>query len=322
MDRHTGKLADQMPEQLADMLARFAVCALVKEVELTPKPGLVDRISNGAHTDMDLVLFLTSSAALFPSFRACAMAGLTMFDSPPQTPLDESALIRLVSALRSIGKQGEDAMFCATRGVNTHKGANYSFSLLLAATGMELARGTQLPFDATAIAHMLAQTQVLGNAIFSHDLTKLDQRIHDTQTDVGSSYYAELSHGEQLYVKRGITGVRGQSAAGYPALAQTVLPDLRSMCDHDATDALLRVMVHLMATLEDTNVLHRGGADSLIWLQRRAAEIHKAHLSHRDLVEALKDFDEECIQRMLSPGGTADMVSLGIYCGFLEGILD
>ncbi|WP_414703982.1 triphosphoribosyl-dephospho-CoA synthase, partial [Pseudomonas sp. UBA2628] len=42
--------------QLPDHLADLAVEALIDEAELSPKPGLVDRRSNGAHTDMTLAL--------------------------------------------------------------------------------------------------------------------------------------------------------------------------------------------------------------------------------------------------------------------------
>ena len=36
---------------LADRLADLAVDALIDEADLSPKPGLVDRRSNGAHPD-------------------------------------------------------------------------------------------------------------------------------------------------------------------------------------------------------------------------------------------------------------------------------
>ena len=45
-----------------------ALCtlSLLLEVSATPKPGLVDRLGSGAHTDMDFSTFLASAAAIAP----------------------------------------------------------------------------------------------------------------------------------------------------------------------------------------------------------------------------------------------------------------
>ena len=43
---------------------RLAEEALWQELELTPKPGLVDRLNNGAHHDMDHALFVRSITAI------------------------------------------------------------------------------------------------------------------------------------------------------------------------------------------------------------------------------------------------------------------
>ena len=47
-------------------LAGQAVDALLDEARLTPKPGLVDRRGQGAHTDLDLDLMCRSARALAP----------------------------------------------------------------------------------------------------------------------------------------------------------------------------------------------------------------------------------------------------------------
>jgi triphosphoribosyl-dephospho-CoA synthase len=43
---------------------RFAWRAMLTEVNLSPKPGLVDRINNGAHKDMALEDFHRSAEAI------------------------------------------------------------------------------------------------------------------------------------------------------------------------------------------------------------------------------------------------------------------
>ena len=276
----------------------------MREVTLTPKPGLVDERSNGAHTDMDVTTFFASAVALKPHFVACARAGLAHGCAPVDAAL--------VANLRRIGRAAELDMFDATDGVNTHKGANYSFSLILAACGMELARSGEPPFTPERTARVLADVSALGRAILEEDLARVRER--EAAGEV-------LSHGEALFVQRGVTGIRGEAAAGYPALAHTLLPYLRGRAHGDSSDTLLRALVRLMATLEDTCVLHRGGADGLAFVRASARELRDRDLGREELVDALSELDLAFTQRNLSPGGTADLISLGIFFALLEGLM-
>lgn len=110
-------------------LAQRAVAALLAEVELTPKPGLVDAANSGAHQDMDISTFRHSAAALAGYFAEAERIGADL-------PL-----------LRQAGIQAEHAMYAATGGVNTHKGAIFSLGLLVATGG-----------DRAAAAELAAQT--------------------------------------------------------------------------------------------------------------------------------------------------------------------
>jgi triphosphoribosyl-dephospho-CoA synthetase len=48
----------------------LAEAALWQELELTPKPGLVDKLNNGSHRDMDHALFAAALRRLRRGFRA------------------------------------------------------------------------------------------------------------------------------------------------------------------------------------------------------------------------------------------------------------
>ena len=63
-------------------LAALAVIALLEEAALFPKPGLVDPVSQGAHTDMDFTTLVRSAAALRQGFYECARIG---YDSLPRS---------------------------------------------------------------------------------------------------------------------------------------------------------------------------------------------------------------------------------------------
>ena len=57
---------------LSQRIGSTCALALLLEVAATPKPGLVDRLTNGAHTDMDFSTFLASTTAIAPYFAFCA----------------------------------------------------------------------------------------------------------------------------------------------------------------------------------------------------------------------------------------------------------
>ena len=101
--------------------------ALLFEVAVTPKPGLVDRHNAGAHRDMDVFTFIDSACALRPYFETCARIGLAHRGKDAQACFD---------ALRVPGLLAEDAMRRATGGVNTHKGAIFSLGIACASLGM------------------------------------------------------------------------------------------------------------------------------------------------------------------------------------------
>ncbi|MBQ1280703.1 MAG: citrate lyase holo-[Oscillospiraceae bacterium] len=119
-------------------LAQLGVQALIDEVELTPKPGLVDRRNCGAHRDMDLTMFLRSAESLRGYFETAVRLGMERVDCMP--------------ALQQAGLLAEETMFAATGGVNTHKGAVYAFGILLAALGSRLVRGGDVFETAAALA--------------------------------------------------------------------------------------------------------------------------------------------------------------------------
>ena len=114
-------------EYLSRITAEMAADALREEARLTPKPGLVDSSNNGAHKDMDLGMFLDSAEVLSEHFRRFFVIGAHKDDC-----IDE---------LIAEGINAEAAMLKATGGVNTHKGAVFSFALTLAAFGAYAMRG-------------------------------------------------------------------------------------------------------------------------------------------------------------------------------------
>jgi len=265
-----------------EFLAKVATDALLQEVNLAPKPGLVDPISTGAHQDMTKGTFYKSIDALRPYLLAYAKAG----ENHNGTPLD------LFNELRTLGKQAEDAMMAATNHINTHKGANFSFALVLGATAHT--KGN--------IPEALHYCHLMTRHLIEVDFANLDQKEH-------------LSYGEKLYVEHGITGIRGEAATGYPSLSKA-LDYYNTLNTHTPRHRDLLLLLYLMTFVEDGNLIHRGGIDAYKKVQQEAKLLfdEAQTLSEEELVSKLEDYDNVLIERNLSPGGSADLLSLTFFC--------
>ena len=265
-----------------EFLAKVATDALLQEVNLAPKPGLVDPISTGAHQDMTKDTFYKSIDALRPYLLAYAKAG----ENHNGNPLD------LFNELRALGKQAEDAMMAATNHINTHKGANFSFALILGATAH--AKGN--------IPEALHYCHLMTRHLIEVDFSDLDQKEH-------------LSYGEKLYVEHGITGIRGEAASGYPSLSKA-LDYYNTLNTHTPRHRDLLLLLYLMTFVEDGNLIHRGGIDAYKKVQQEAKLLfdEAQTLSEEELVSKLEDYDNVLIERNLSPGGSADLLSPTFFC--------
>lgn len=274
-----------LDEQRATEIGALAHRALIDEANVTPKPGLVDRENSGAHRDMDLKLFHASADALRPWFADCARIGLELRDAAPE---------QVFARLRAGGIEAENAMFAATGGVNTHKGALFSLGILCCAAAMEgEGAGVQAILDRAAA---LAQP-ALG------DLTGL----HPGDARTG---------GEVQYLNSGRTGVRGEAAAGFPHARDFGLPALKRALQDGATfnEACLQALLALMAEVEDSNILRRRGLEALRSVQSRARALLMQGFNSDDLRRMNDDF----VRENLSPGGSADLLAVTIFLNEIQ----
>lgn len=261
-------------------IADMAVAAIRAEADLTPKPGLVDQRGSGAHSDMDLAMLHASADALRPAFVECASAAIS-FDSESD----------LRTQLGVIGRAGERKMLAATGGVNTHRGALWAVGLLSAGA---------------------ARTGTLDGAV---DAAARLAAIPDPHVA------AATSHGAQARRRYGVSGAAGEAQAGFPHVRLHALPALRAArhAGADEGTARLTALLTLMATVDDTCVLHRGGSDGLSALQSGAQAVLDAGgigtVRGRRRFAAL---DELCLSRRLSPGGSGDLLSTTLFLDALD----
>lgn len=302
-DTAEGASADrgEKADRVCKELAALAVKALLDEAALFPKPGLVDPVSQGAHSDMDFTTLVRSAAALQQGFYECARIGYK--SAAPAQPI--AAAIR--KRLRTAGLALEKAMFAETHGVNTHKGAIFIFAYLLGAAGL-LSGATQLDGIRSVMElteTLCAQVRVLAAGLCSEDMA-------------GVSAKRTLTHGEQVFLQYGCTGIRGEAEAGLP-LVQRNVAYLAGLTHLTQRDAYLYTLLHIIAENKDTNVLFRAGSTALRDLQTRCASIVKSGATGATLCAAVEALDVYCIERHISPGGSADIFAAVLFCRSLAG---
>lgn len=288
---------------ITQKITQLAVQSLLYEATLFPKPGLVDAVTNGAHEDMDIYTFINSSLSLMPFFTRYLKIGLTHQESP-------NALFKKV---RLVGIEGEKIMLSETSGINTHKGANFSFALFLSACGKIIQQEnlTTLPFSPSAMKTLFAYVKEMTVDLIREDFQHLE--LKET-----------LTYGEQLYQTYGITGIRGEAENGYPTISQIALPFLRMKQTENQPAKLLHLLLVLMSSIEDSNLIHRGGISGWQYVKAEAIAILADPNNFNDLTnlnKALTLLDQKLSSLHLSPGGAADLLALSIFLGKLEGLL-
>lgn len=280
----------------------WAEKALLYEVAATPKPGLVDRMDNGAHEDMNFFTFLDSIRALSPFFEVYFYAGYFHNGTMPE----------LFGTIRTIGKKAEKAMMTATNGINTHKGANFSFAIVLAAMGVYSRQHMPCSQSPSFITKDDTNRILETAAEICQGLVTKDFAGLEAKTD--------LSYGEKLYLEHGLTGIRGEAEAGYPALDRIVLPYFRENRHQNREELCLNGLVLLMSTVEDGNIIHRGGIEAWQQVKAETRLMTQCRLSEEPLRAWLTEYNREMIHRRLSPGGAADLLALAIFFALLEGL--
>jgi len=278
-------------ELFAAKIGRLAIRSLHREVALDDKPGLVGPGGNGSHPDMDFTTFMRSLQALRGYFPAIAACGL---QRPGFAPL------------RALGIAAEAEMLAATAAVNTHRGAIFNLGLLCAALGVLRADGAALDAAAAcAVVHRHWGAEILAGL---------------SEATAG----APLSHGLFVARRDGSGGARQEAARGFPTALNVGLPTYRTTlaATGDGELAAMQALFALIAELEDTNLLWRGGQAGLAFGRRAAADFLAAGgvLAADWRVHAVA-IDRAFVARRLSPGGSADLLGITLFLAELDGLV-
>ncbi|EGQ9439609.1 triphosphoribosyl-dephospho-CoA synthase CitG [Vibrio cholerae] len=270
---------------LPRLVGHLAYHAMMLEVHLTPKPGLVDTANNGAHRDMDLNTFIASAEAIAPYLHSFVSAGWVSAGHPAA---------QLLSALRPIGIEAEQAMFAATKGVNTHKGMIFILGLICGSVGW--LKANQLKIDAQHIGETIRQ---------ACQFLVIDELKAKRDCEPETA-------GERIYRQYGLTGARGEAASGLAMVMQHALPAYQACLTKGASteQALWHTLLVLMANNNDSNLVSRGGLAGLHFVQEQAQQLlAKGGFLYQEIEQALTALDSALIEKHLSPGGSADLLA-------------
>ncbi|MDR3437796.1 triphosphoribosyl-dephospho-CoA synthase CitG [Telmatospirillum sp.] len=280
-------------EDEAKRIARLVHRSLLVEVDLTPKPGLVDRNNNGAHDDMTRATFVASARAIAPWFSLFFLRGIQLAGLPARGRLER---------VRGDGLACERAMFAATAGVNTHKGSVFAFGLLATAAGRLFGHSGRIERDALC-ADVAAMCEGLVEA------------------DLNGRRTAPATAGERLFRHHGMTGARGEAASGFATVRRHALPVFERVRDETGSrrKALFAAFLELLAVNQDTNLVARGGLAGLAHVQDQARRLRDAGgIANPDFLARLAAFDDDLIARRLSPGGSADLLAVTWFLAHLQ----
>ncbi|RQS67318.1 triphosphoribosyl-dephospho-CoA synthase MdcB [Burkholderia sp. Bp8963] len=270
--------------QTATTIAVLAERSLLLEIDTYPKPGLVSHVDAGSHADMDASTFARSAAVLRPYFAELAAAGARDAE---------------MAVLRKIGLRAEHAMLAATGGINTHRGAIFGLGLLCAAAGRRGVPGAVAPgLTLGAFVARRWGADILGGP-----------RLPD-------------SHGERASRRYGVGGARAEAAGGFATVYRVGLPALRRAARDvpgDAEAARVDACFALIAALDDTNLLHRGGPAGLDFAHAAArAFIACGGVRARNWRSRAAAVHRAFVARRLSPGGAADLLAMSVFADALE----
>lgn len=247
------------------IIAHLATRALQAELDTTPKPGLVDKRDNGAHRDMDHALMLRSIRALHPYFIRLAQLGC----SSPQPPHDD--IVR-------IGIEAERAMFEATGGVNTYKGALFSMGLaVIAAGGAALCHNTNAM--SSSIAALASRFPVIKG-----------------------------THGSEAKTRACLKGALDNARDGYRMLFEAWLPFYETCVESADPYALHKTLLRIMCDLDDTNIVYRTSLATMLQVKEESKQLLQSFS-----IMGLETMNSKFMRCNISPGGSADMLSLIVF---------
>lgn len=272
-------------------LSAFASKAILYEISLGPKPGLVSFKDTGSHTDMHFFTFLNSAVSLTPFFNEFCKLGYEY----------TGKIEEILPKIRHIGLKAEQEMFKATGNVNTHKGIIFLFGISL-----------------FSIAKIISENKTYSDTIFKNLVIKITNGIVKNELELASKKAS--THGELMFENYGKlgAGIRQEVAEGFPSIFKNAVPFLdknfknhHKINEKEIQEILQTTLLHIMALNNDSNILYRSNFEALTQIKKLAKNAIHSKKSYIELCNY-------CKNNNISPGGSADLLSVSLLIHFVK----
>ena len=191
--------------------------AIMAELNLHPKFGLVTPLTNGSHKDMNYNLMIKAKEAIVPYF-------IKMFE---ETYNSNKSIKEIFENVRNIGIEAEQAMFLKTNGINAYKGLIFALGLVVTSVAIKLSniKSNKTIFDCI-------KQMTLG-------ITK--------ELENGSDTYGKIA-----FKKYEFRGARYEAENGFPSVINVL-----NNYDLNNDFSKLKALCYLITNIEDTVLLKR-----------------------------------------------------------------
>ena len=271
-------------------VAKLATKALLYEVSISPKAGLVSRLSNGSHKDMDFYTFIDSVLSLSNYFSECYTYGQeNNFYSP-----------NFFKNLRDLGKKAEKEMYQATNGINTHKGTIFSMGILI-----------------SVLASHLKEVDKIDLKILSQKIKNMCSSLIDELENINNF----STYGEKAFKNYHLTGARGLALSGYDIVLLDGINKLKEFTKSlDFETSCILLLFYYISLLDDTNIVNRTNFETLKEIQILCKNLYEENvksLSKEKIRNEMSKLNDIFIEKNISAGGSADLLILTIFIHFL-----
>lgn len=201
----------------ADLIVDFADFAILRELKIDQKFGLVSLASSGSHSDMNYETMLKAKDSILYYFKKMVIRGYQA---------DE--LTTLLKSVRIDGIEAEKKMFAATGGINSYKGIIFLLGLAALSFGFTIKTSTR----------------------FNDVFTNIKIIAEDIYDDFELNYD---TIGVKLYHEYGITGIRGVAKDGF----EVIKNNLDKLKISSSDKELRALLYHFIITTDDTVFIKR-----------------------------------------------------------------
>lgn len=272
-------------------VAKLATKALLYEVSISPKAGLVSRLSNGSHRDMDFYTFINSALSLSKYFSECFIYGQkNNFYSP-----------NFFKNLRDLGKKAEKEMYEATNGINTHKGTIFSMGILI-----------------SVLASYFKETDEIDLKILSQKIKTMCSSLIDELENINNF----STYGEKAFKNYYLTGARGLALSGYDIVLLDGINKLKEFTKSlDFETSCILLLFYYISLLDDTNIVNRTNFETLKEIQILCKNLYEENvksLSKEKIRNEMSKLNDIFIEKNISAGGSADLLILTIFIYFIK----